>query len=219
MDTSCLNLDLDQFLYIWDPWTNLVQTVKSPKGLSRNICPREVSRDSREVSRDLPWANCSDNPWGLFTACQTLGFKNRRKWGPELLKYDSVESRLWWLEKQSLTNLTGLDRILTNPTVFYPRAWLTVLPYVDGGGHNRDGAMLDAGSVDAGDMVYWIMGFSVLREDVMFLWPEGSLAKSSTLETQSLNYPCRLFTQTHVFYQFGKYIIRKPSQASHLCLR
>ena len=73
----------------------LVQTVKSPKGLSGKICPRKVSRVIRlsqgrspkgksDYPRNLLWANFSDNPWGLVTVCQKLGFKNQRIWGPEL---------------------------------------------------------------------------------------------------------------------------------------
>ena len=64
-------------------------------------------------SRDLPWANFPDNPSGLSTVCQTLGFKieedaaqscpiglSGETVGVELLKSDSVKSRLRWLKNK-----------------------------------------------------------------------------------------------------------------------
>ena len=76
-------------------WLTMVQTVKSPKGLSGIICPWEVARVIR-LSRGAqprgkvwlpegsPVGKFFRNPWWLFTVCETLGFKYRRRCGPEL---------------------------------------------------------------------------------------------------------------------------------------
>ena len=59
--------------HCWTSWPALVQTGKSPKGLSWKICPREVPsvisspEGKSDYPRDLPRANVSDNPWGLIT--------------------------------------------------------------------------------------------------------------------------------------------------------
>ena len=74
----------------WTSWPALVQTGKIRKGLSWKTCPREAPsvisspEGKSDYPRDLPRANLSNNPWGLITVCQTLGFKNRRRCGTEL---------------------------------------------------------------------------------------------------------------------------------------
>ena len=135
----------------------VIQTVKSMKGLSGKICPSEVPRVFR-LSRGTqprgkfwllegpPMVKFFRQSLGLFTVCQTLGFKNRRRCGSELphglvwktvglylIKSDSVHSRLRWL-KNKVCNFILFDedkRLLTVGTNFLGpvdkwSSWLTV---------------------------------------------------------------------------------------------